>query len=157
MWEAQLGSPIGGWRVIAPHFRGFDGGDGRSGRRSSIDDYAADVIDLLDALHIDEAVIGGLSMGGYVAFAMFRHAPRYFQGLILADTKSQADTPEGVEGRKRMLQLVRREGTGGGCRRDDSEAARRDDAHARARTSSTRCERSCCRTPPRRSPAPSAR
>ena len=42
-------------------------------------------------------------MGGYVAFAMLRHAPRYFQGLILADTRSQADTPEGLEGRKRML------------------------------------------------------
>ena len=41
---------------------------------TTIDDYAADVIDLLDGLHIDEAVIGGLSMGGCVAFALLRHA-----------------------------------------------------------------------------------
>ena len=104
MWEPQLVLAAHGWRVIAPHLRGFDGGPADP-PATSIDDYAGDVIDLLDALHIDDAVIGGLSMGGYVAFALFRHAPRYFRGMVLADTRSQADTPEGVEGRKRMLQL----------------------------------------------------
>ena len=49
-------------------------------------------------------------MGGYVAFALFRHAPRYFQGLVLADTRSQADTPEAVEGRKRLLAVVQEKG-----------------------------------------------
>ena len=49
-------------------------------------------------------------MGGYVAFALLRLAARYVQGLILADTRSQADTPEGVEGRKRLLQLVQDKG-----------------------------------------------
>jgi 3-oxoadipate enol-lactonase len=77
---------------------------------TSMDDYAGDVIDLLDHLHITEAVIGGVSMGGYIAFAMFRRAPRYFQGLLLADTKSEADTAEGVAGRRRMLQLVSEKG-----------------------------------------------
>jgi pimeloyl-ACP methyl ester carboxylesterase len=109
MWQAQLALADRGWRVIAPHLRGFDGATGDP-PAASVDDYAADMIDLLDALHIHEAVIGGVSMGGYVAFAMFRHAPRYFQGMILADTRSQADTPEGVEGRKRMLELVQHRG-----------------------------------------------
>src|SRR5437660_7325337 len=49
-------------------------------------------------------------MGAYVAFAMFRHAPRYFQGMVLADTRPQADTPEGVDGRKRLIALVRSRG-----------------------------------------------
>ncbi|OLC49131.1 MAG: hypothetical protein AUH43_08105 [Acidobacteria bacterium 13_1_40CM_65_14] len=109
MFQAQLALADRGWRVIAPHLRGFDGAAGDP-PASSVDDYAGDVIDLLDALHIDEAVIGGVSMGGYVAFAMFRHAPRYFQGMILADTKSQGDTPEAVEGRKKMLRLVEEKG-----------------------------------------------
>jgi pimeloyl-ACP methyl ester carboxylesterase len=109
MWDAQLEQAERGWRVIAPHLRGFDGATDDP-PASSVDDYAADIIDLLDTLHIHEAVIGGLSMGGYVAFAMFRHAPRYFQGLILADSKSQADTPEAVEGRQRMLRLVEEKG-----------------------------------------------
>jgi 3-oxoadipate enol-lactonase len=109
MFEAQLALAEGGWHVVAPQLRGFDGGD-RDPPAASMDDYAGDVIDLLDALHIGEAVIGGVSMGGYISFAMFRHAPRYFQGMILADTRPQADTPEGVEGRKRMLALVRDKG-----------------------------------------------
>jgi pimeloyl-ACP methyl ester carboxylesterase len=110
MWEPQLALADQGWRVIAPHLRGFDGGTGETAR--SVDDYAGDVIDLLDALHIPEAVIGGLSLGGYVTFAMFRHAPRYFRGMVLADTRSQADTPEGVQGRHTMLALLRDKGPG---------------------------------------------
>ena len=109
MWEPQLELAEHGWRVIAPQLRGFDGPPAED-VAASVDDYAGDVIDLLDALHIEQAVIGGLSMGGYITFAMFRHAPRYFRGLILADTRAQADTPEGVEGRKRMLQLVHEQG-----------------------------------------------
>ena len=109
MWERQLALADDGWRVLAPQFRGFDGGTGDP-PATSVDDYAGDVIDLLDALHIEQAVVGGLSMGGYVTFAVLRHAARYVQGLVLADTKSQADTPEGVEGRKRMLQLVQEKG-----------------------------------------------
>ena len=94
MWEGQLALADTGWHVIAPQLRGFDGGAGDP-PAASIDDYAGDVIDLLDALHVKQAVIGGLSMGGYVAFALLRLAARYVQGLILADTRSQADTPEG--------------------------------------------------------------
>lgn len=109
MWEPQLALADGGWRVIAPQLRGVDGG-GADPPVSSIDDYAGDVIDLLDALGIEDAVIGGLSMGGYVTFALFRHAPRYFRGMVLADTRAQADTPDGVDARKKMIALVREKG-----------------------------------------------
>ena len=109
MWEGQLTLADTGWRVIAPQLRGFDGGAGDS-PAVSVDDYAGDIIDLLDALRVKQAVVGGLSMGGYVAFALLRLAARYVQGLVLADTRSQADTPEGVAGRARMLQLVQDKG-----------------------------------------------
>lgn len=109
MWEPQLTLAEGGWRVIAPHLRGMDGSP-HAVPVESVDDYAADVIDLLDALHIGDAVIGGLSMGGYVAFALFRLAPRYVRGLVLADTRPHADTPEAIGGRKRLLTVVRDEG-----------------------------------------------
>jgi 3-oxoadipate enol-lactonase len=109
MWEGQLALADRGWRIIAPQLRGVDGAPGDP-PAMSMDDYAGDVIDLLDALHIKAAVVGGLSMGGYVAFALLRHAARYVQGLILADTRPQADTPEAVAGRTRLLQVVRDKG-----------------------------------------------
>jgi pimeloyl-ACP methyl ester carboxylesterase len=108
LWEGQLALAEGGWRV-RPAFprRRRRGGDPPT---TTIDDYAGDVIDLMDALHLKQAVIGGLSMGGYAAFAVLRHAASYFQGLILADTRPQADTPQGVEGRRKMLALVEAKG-----------------------------------------------
>jgi pimeloyl-ACP methyl ester carboxylesterase len=109
MWDPQLVLAEQGWRVIVPQLRGFDRATDDP-PATSIDDYAGDAIDLLDALHIDDAVIGGLSMGGYIAFAMFQHAPRYARALILADTRPQPDTPEGIESRKRMLSLLRVKG-----------------------------------------------
>ena len=72
-----------------------------------MDDYAADVEAMLDALDIETAVIGGLSMGGYVTFALHRRAPERFSGIVLADTKAEADTAEGREGRRAMSELVR--------------------------------------------------
>jgi len=109
MWEPQFTLAAHGWRIIAPELRGF--GDGKSDpATTSIDDYAGDTIDLLDALHVEAAVICGLSMGGYTTLAMFRHAPRYFQAMVLADTKSAGDSAEAVAGRKSMQQLVRDKG-----------------------------------------------
>jgi len=110
MWEGQLGLAAQGWRVIAPQLRGFDHTPSPS-VASSMDDYAGDLVDLLDGLHIDQAVIGGLSMGGYVTFALFRHAARYFRGMVLADTRAQADAPPAVEARQRMLQAVNEHGS----------------------------------------------
>jgi pimeloyl-ACP methyl ester carboxylesterase len=109
MWEPQLSLSERGWRIIAPQLRGMDDGK-QDPPTTSMDDYAGDVIDLLDGLHIDEAVIGGLSLGGYVTLALFRHASDYFRGMVLADTRAEADTPEGIEGRKRMLKLVEEKG-----------------------------------------------
>jgi pimeloyl-ACP methyl ester carboxylesterase len=108
-WERQFVLSESGWRLIVPHLRGFDeGADGRS--RTSMDDHAGDIIDLLDSLHIEQAVIGGLSMGGYVTFALLRNAPSYFKGLLLADTRPQSDTPEGKAARERMVAMVREKG-----------------------------------------------
>src|SRR5258708_13970778 len=110
MWEPQLALADHGWRVIAPHMRGVDGGD-TDPPTTTMDDYAGDVIDLLDRLHVEEAVVGGCSMGGYLAFALLRLAERYIRGLILAGTRAGGDTPQTIEGRKKILALVNDKGT----------------------------------------------
>jgi 3-oxoadipate enol-lactonase len=109
MWEPQFTIANSGWRVIAPHLRGMDGGDGEI-PPTSIDDAAGAVVDLLDHLHIESAVVGGVSMGGYLAFALYRWAARYFQALVLADTRAEPDSSEALEGRQKMLALLRTSG-----------------------------------------------
>jgi len=109
MWREQTVLAEGGWRLIAPHYRGFGAGVSEQ-PASTMDDYAADAVDLLDALHLDDVVVAGASMGGYAAFAVMRLAPRYVRGLVLSDTRPQADTPEGRARRKAMLGLIERGG-----------------------------------------------
>ena len=109
MWDPQRPLAERGWRVVAPSLRGFDG-TAADPIAESVDDFAGDLIDFLQALHIEDPVICGLSMGGYIAFALFRHVPGLFRGLILADTRAQGDAPEAVEGRKRMRAAVLEQG-----------------------------------------------
>lgn len=108
IWRPQLDAVPQGWRFIAPDLRGF--GRFLPPAETSMDDYAADVFSLMDALKLEDAVIGGLSMGGYVALAMHRQAPGRFTGLVLADTRPQADTPQAHEMRQQLRELLK---TGG--------------------------------------------
>jgi pimeloyl-ACP methyl ester carboxylesterase len=110
MWRSQIDHAPDGWRVIAPDLRGFGAGVPDANASLSMHEYAGDVVALLDALGIETAVIGGLSMGGYVTFALFRQAPERFAGVILADTKAQADTLEGQAGRRAMSEVLRAKG-----------------------------------------------
>jgi 3-oxoadipate enol-lactonase len=112
MWRPQLERVPEGWRMLAPDLRGFGSGDATAvdGSTPTVDDFADDIDAFMDALKIADGVIGGLSMGGYIAFALCRRAPERFTAMVLADTKPQADTAEGREGRRRMIELVRAKG-----------------------------------------------
>jgi pimeloyl-ACP methyl ester carboxylesterase len=111
MWRPELERVPEGWHFIAPDLRGF-GPEApvRTTATPTLDDMAADVGAFLDELEIDRAVIGGLSMGGYITFALFRHAPQRFTGVILADTRPQPDTPAGRDGRRTMIELAHSRG-----------------------------------------------
>ncbi len=73
----------------------------------SIADLAAA---LLDAEGIERAVVGGVSMGGYAAFAFARRHPDRLQGLLLANTRAVADTAEGRAARAEMAKVARQQG-----------------------------------------------
>ena len=92
LWQPQVKGLQGAARIIAPDLRGF--GAAQDGPATvTMDDYAADLEALLGALHIPQAVVCGLSMGGYVALALLAKAPHLVKGLILCNTRAGADRP----------------------------------------------------------------
>lgn len=109
MWEPQIAALFGECRCIAPDLRGF--GDSPRSGPYSMDQYADDVVALLDALQIEQAVIGGLSMGGYIALALWRRHQKRIRALVLADTRSGADTDEGKQKRGALIALAQSEGS----------------------------------------------
>lgn len=113
MWAPQTACLSGTHRVIAPDLAGFGASDPMTHPRHwSMDRYVADVVDLLDALHLDRVVLVGLSMGGYIAFSFLRSHSDRVAALVLADTRAAADTEEVRTRRRTQQNQVEREGTG---------------------------------------------
>lgn len=101
------------FRIITPDLRGMGRSDTLPTPEDySMDVYADDLAALLDELGIGQAIVGGMSMGGYVAFALLRRHPNRVRALMLFDTKAAADTTEGREGRYHMMQQARDDGAG---------------------------------------------
>ena len=107
IFEPQLG--IRGARHVMPDLPGF-GQSRPDGGTMTVDAYAHLMIELLHARGIDRAVFAGLSMGGYICFAIARLAPERMRGLILLDTRETADTHEARKGRYDSIEKVKKEG-----------------------------------------------
>lgn len=108
LWAHQVAT-LKGWRRIAPDLRGC-GASSAAGDASSMAVYADDLVQLLDRLQVDRAVVAGLSMGGYIAFELLRRHRDRILGLILMDTRAEADTAEGRASRQATIELARKEG-----------------------------------------------
>jgi pimeloyl-ACP methyl ester carboxylesterase len=85
-------------RLITPDLRGFGSSD-KPAAGYGIEDLAGEVILLADAVKVDRFVLGGHSMGGYVALRVAAAWPERLAGLILMDTRAEADAPAGRERR----------------------------------------------------------
>ncbi|MFN2607917.1 MAG: alpha/beta fold hydrolase [Acidimicrobiales bacterium] len=111
MWGDQVEALARHRRVVAPDLPGFGSTPAPAEpRAATIDDLAAVVAGLVDHLGIGPVVVGGLSMGGYVAFALLRRRPDLVAGLVLADTRAGADTAEVAE--RRTAQQAQAEAEG---------------------------------------------
>ena len=117
MWDPQVEALAGQARLIVPDLSGFGESEAIVPEYSpesacEMSDLAADAVALLDHLEIGRAVVAGLSMGGYAALALCESAPERLLGLVLADTRSGADSEEGRQGRLEIARRVLKEGTG---------------------------------------------
>ncbi|MGD2113951.1 MAG: alpha/beta fold hydrolase [Acidobacteriota bacterium] len=123
MWDSLVealtagsGSDSGsapGWagRILRLDCRGF-GGSPPGPDALVMEQIADDAVAVLREEGIERAVVCGLSMGGYAALALARRHPGRLAGLILADTRAEADTPEARDARAKAAVRVREEGPG---------------------------------------------
>ena len=109
IFEPQMKAFSGARRVVAPDYPGF----GRSPRTPAQPDvryYAEGVLSLLDRLHLERVILGGVSLGGYVAFECMRLFPERVSALVLANTRPEGDPEEMREIRNEMALSVARDG-----------------------------------------------
>lgn len=114
MWEPQIEALSDRFRLIAPDLRGFGGSDAPDDRAQyTVELFADDLKAVLDDAGVDQAVVCGLSLGGYVAFAFLRKYRSNVKALVLADTRPEADAPENITKRTGQQDMVASEGTAG--------------------------------------------
>lgn len=110
MWSEQIDAiAAAGFRAIAPDLRGL-GETKSSSEVATMDDMARDAAALLDRLRVEQAVVCGLSMGGYVALEFMHLFPQRVSGLVLAGTRAPADSEQEKSGREQQVYTMLRAG-----------------------------------------------
>jgi pimeloyl-ACP methyl ester carboxylesterase len=110
MWAPQVEALAGSYQVIVPDLRGFGAAKDQAVEEAGMDLLADDLLRLLDDRGLDRVVLGGLSLGGYVALAFLRHHADRVSGLVLLDTKATADGDQARGDRLKMAERVLAEG-----------------------------------------------
>jgi len=109
MWNKQLEAFKANYHVIAYDIRGHGNSD-VGDEDFTIDLFANDLLNLMNALKIEKTILCGLSMGGYIALNAIENYPERFDALILSDTHCIADTPEAKEKRMKAIENIRENG-----------------------------------------------
>lgn len=109
MWQHQIDALSAKHEVYALDLPGF-GASPTLREEASIASYAHAVLALLDEQGVEKAVFGGCSMGGYIVFEIWRQAPKRVAGMILCDTRADADTDATKEARQQSIENVRASG-----------------------------------------------
>jgi pimeloyl-ACP methyl ester carboxylesterase len=111
LWSAQLEGLKNSFHVIAIDLLGFGQSIPVDGKAIAMSDYADEVKGLIDQLRIPKAIIGGESMGGYIALSFFEKYPNAVLGLVLSDTQAIPDSDITKAKRETMARFVLEHGT----------------------------------------------
>jgi pimeloyl-ACP methyl ester carboxylesterase len=110
MWEKQVRALEGESGVLAPLLPGFGGTPG-VGDVMTMEAAADHVAAEMDQAGVDRAAVCGLSIGGYVAFAMWRRHRHRIAALALADSRAAPDDDAGRERRRQVAETARSNGS----------------------------------------------
>lgn len=110
MWRSQVEALTkAGYRVITPDLRGF--GESRmTSAAVNMSSYADDIIALMDRLRLPQAVVGGMSMGGYVLLNLLERYPERVRAAIFIVTRAGADDEAGKGKRTALAAATAAEG-----------------------------------------------
>jgi pimeloyl-ACP methyl ester carboxylesterase len=111
MWAPQVAALTGLTTVVAPNLPGF-GGSGSGGSVMTMSSAADQVAKAAAEAGISRALVCGLSMGGYVALALWREHRSLVAGFVFANTKADADDDAGKERRQQLANRLLSEGSG---------------------------------------------
>jgi len=109
MWKHQLDGLSNCAHLIAPDTPGF-GESPTLSEGPTMAAYVSAIAGFLDRMKIEKAVFAGCSMGGYILFELLRSYPDRVEGLILCDTRAEADASDARETRMQAIQIVREYG-----------------------------------------------
>jgi 3-oxoadipate enol-lactonase len=110
MWRPQVSALVkAGYRVITPDLRGFGESEAPDGPYS-MSVYADDVVALMDRLEIEKAIIGGMSMGGYVLLNLLERHPGRVAAAMFLTTRAAADDEAGKVRRTALAHAVQEQG-----------------------------------------------
>ena len=109
MWAYQLADLSTDYRVITPDLPGF--GESVLAGAGEIDSLADTVVAWLDERGVEgPVVLGGLSMGGYVALSIALRYPTRTKALLLINSRASADTPETAANRRATASRIEETG-----------------------------------------------
>jgi len=108
MWREITGT-LTGWKRVSPDLRGLGASDIPS-TGCSMAEYSDDLAALLDQLDLDNVVLCGLSMGGYVAFEFLKRHRNRVRGLMLLNTRADEDDEVARANRNETIAAVKRDG-----------------------------------------------
>jgi 3-oxoadipate enol-lactonase len=109
MWEPQRAATPAALTVVAPNLPGFGGAE-PSGDVTTMKAAAERALAAMDEAGIGRALVCGLSVGGYVAFELWRRARDRVGGFVLANTRAVGDTDDAAAGRRALAERLRSEG-----------------------------------------------
>ncbi|HEX2149858.1 MAG TPA: alpha/beta fold hydrolase [Actinomycetota bacterium] len=111
IWAHQVSGLSDVRRVVAVDLRGRGKSPASTEGGWTMETHAGDLAETIESLGVDQVDLGGISMGGYIAFAFYRKYPQMVRSLILISTRAVADPPEYKTGRVTTAERARRFGT----------------------------------------------
>lgn len=93
-------------RIILLDLPGFGKSESFSSKPLNLLPYVEIVKDIVTYFQIQRLILGGCSMGGYIALEYIRNYPELIEGLVLIDTKPDADDEDQKQNRLNTITML---------------------------------------------------